>query len=877
MISVTRNEFLDNLTLPEEIQDVISYEQVNTNEFIQDENNIIFMIDDNFYGFQKYFLPLKDEFIVFDCGNEGFGSLLAKYNNGTLQHLVNLEKIGLKLPYDENLGILIDMKEFLACFNTPGLKIAKIYRDNELELITRITSKAFLLNPNRVGAVSSAHCQVGYMGCIFNIKSLVNKNEYVIKGLDKSDITISKNTFIRCNEFSQCKYKDDYRLLLEASSKNNFYINTTEKNRLRLKELEFKNPFDLPQEYYEIYEEEKTFREYDGFSNLIEIDEIINININNIGNIIINGIDLFDGFSIEFNDDFVYLSDTQLLSYFPLPNYKKMTRDLFEEVKNWIDTNPSVRDRLKINLNDDLFLNFLSNHPKIKEHVVIAGGYALSYASKKYLDKDIRYKDIDLFLYNLDNNGAKEICNEIIALLYDFALLNPYTNIKQFKLSDNENCITILVNNKIIQIIKRIYKSPSHVIHGFDIDCCCILIELQDKKIFTTKRGLYSIKNQLNVYNFDRLSNSYDYRIIKYLTKRGYSIYLPGLDKLINNVNINFQSDDENLGFKFIKVLLYYANNKVSDYDINKTKKNISPEEINYTFSTLNPNEQANNTFQRIVMEDGYKFYPQKNPNLFDVKLINKSDPNLINEYIRFDKKDFKLERADGYNIFTPVKKLKEFTGYNIFLDTLRKFNLSILGDFAHRCLIDKKIKFNNINFLMYERNYNSVLSKAFEIIQHMWEVYFLDISILKNKDKEYIKTIYNNFNKNTECEFKIGINFEDWGSYKKLFISINVEEYINPSSFYFYFDFDDEIDILKTLKSENDDLPLMMYQDGTFICNKLTYNEIKYIVRYPYYDELGYKNTDSSYSEILKNRDDLLKYFTNPRINFIINESDET
>lgn len=835
MITITREN--DDLTLPEEIQDVISYEQVNTREFMQDDNNVIFMIDDNFYGFQKYFLPLQDEFIVFDCGDEGFSSLLTKYNNGTLQHLVNLEKIGLKLPYDQNLGILVDMKEFLECFNAPGMKIAKIYRDNDLELITRITSKAFLLNPSRVGAVSSAHCQLGYLGCIFNIKALTDS--YTIKGLYESDVIISKDIFNRCNEFSKCEDEDDYKLLLEACGRDDCYIDTTDENRERLKQLGFKNPFDLPKEYYEIYEEEKTFREYEGFSNLIEINENI-VKENNIANIINrNDRSCGSGFSIKFES---HEYDTERYLRFLFKDYGLVLIELY---------NSQEIDRIKQFINDNLFLEFLSNIPGVKEHVVIAGGYALSYASKKYLDKDITYVDIDLFLYDLDYDQAEQLCNLIINELYNIALVGLYGGEKTFKLSDNENCITVKVNGRIIQIVKRIYKSPSHIIHGFDIDCCCVLIELNNKKVFTTKRGYYSIKNQINVYNFDRLSNSYNYRIIKYLRTRGYNIYMPGLNKIIETVNTNFMSNDENLAFKFIKILLFYSEikNKTSDYDDVKTIKNITPEEINYTFSTLNPNEQSNNTFHRIVMEDGYKFYPVPNDNLFDVSLVR--NPELKNEYIRFNKTDFKPEIPEGYNVIIQPRKLKDFTDSDVFLDTIRKFNLALVGDFAIRCLLNKKYRYEGISFIMYNvKNYSSATSKAFEIIQHIWENHFMNIKRNFDVYEDFIETINLDYNKD-----KIIINTETTSNYKLLTINFDVDGYLNPREFRFYFDVDEEKNI--------DENYLIMYQDNTFSCNKLVYNRLKYFINESVndYNQIIYFN-NLGLSDILENRRDLLKYF---------------
>ena len=64
-----------------------------------------------------------------------------------------------------------------------------------------------------------------------------------------------------------------------------------------------------------------------------------------------------------------------------------------------------------------------------------------------------------------------------------------------------------------IQIIRRLYICPYQIIAGFDVDCCCILSNL-DGQIYATERGVYAISGGYNVVNFDRLSPSYEYRLV---------------------------------------------------------------------------------------------------------------------------------------------------------------------------------------------------------------------------------------------------------------------------------------------------------------------------------------------------------------------------
>jgi hypothetical protein len=74
------------------------------------------------------------------------------------------------------------------------------------------------------------------------------------------------------------------------------------------------------------------------------------------------------------------------------------------------------------------------------------------------------------------------------------------------------------------QVILRMYRSPSEILQGFDVDCCCVGYDGKD--IWLTQRALYSFCNGLNTINFDRMSPSYEWRLAKYGT-RGFAIYIP--------------------------------------------------------------------------------------------------------------------------------------------------------------------------------------------------------------------------------------------------------------------------------------------------------------------------------------------------------------
>ena len=98
------------------------------------------------------------------------------------------------------------------------------------------------------------------------------------------------------------------------------------------------------------------------------------------------------------------------------------------------------------------------------------------------------------------------------------------TRLKEFK-SGNILRTANAISIGDVQIILRLYKNISEIIHGFDVDCACVAFDFE--KIWLTPRAYFSLKYMLNFIDFDRMSPSYEFRLSKYM-KRGFSVYIPG-------------------------------------------------------------------------------------------------------------------------------------------------------------------------------------------------------------------------------------------------------------------------------------------------------------------------------------------------------------
>jgi len=173
---------------------------------------------------------------------------------------------------------------------------------------------------------------------------------------------------------------------------------------------------------------------------------------------------------------------------------------------------------------------------------IVAGGKIFN----SIFDTKVKNSDIDIFIYGCSQEEAigkikllaKYINNKYLTVEgdhgYGVCLITRTANAITFKIrfgndttsSDGEY---VSEESKVeLQIIFRLYKSISEVLHGFDVDCCAMGYD--GTSIYATKRCIYSLMNGYNTINFERMSPSYELRLAKY-GSRGMGIYIPGLEK----------------------------------------------------------------------------------------------------------------------------------------------------------------------------------------------------------------------------------------------------------------------------------------------------------------------------------------------------------
>lgn len=158
------------------------------------------------------------------------------------------------------------------------------------------------------------------------------------------------------------------------------------------------------------------------------------------------------------------------------------------------------------------FINFLDKLPtRIRNHVILAGGAPLH-----YITRFGSLADFDLFITDSDNpenvlENLVEEFHEKLSVCYVFR---------------TSHSVTLRTNLGVIQIVLRAYRHPAEVVLGFDLGASACCYVPATRKYFCTERSLRSIKTATLHVDIDRMSETYNQRLVKYAHK-GFSIRIP--------------------------------------------------------------------------------------------------------------------------------------------------------------------------------------------------------------------------------------------------------------------------------------------------------------------------------------------------------------
>ena len=199
------------------------------------------------------------------------------------------------------------------------------------------------------------------------------------------------------------------------------------------------------------------------------------------------------------------------------------------------DYNKSIK---LLNSKEEFCTAFYEKYPFLcgvnMENMLIAGGSICDIVRSRSSSADV-----DFFIYGLSvqqaNERIKVWINEILTNAKKYIDKKTSSQKKTPNYSYELNCEMIRNNNtllinicgKSLQLIFRLYKSKSEILHGFDLGSSAIGFD--GTQVYLTSLGKFCQENSCNIVDSTRRSTTYEYRLEKYFA-RDFNIVLPCLD-----------------------------------------------------------------------------------------------------------------------------------------------------------------------------------------------------------------------------------------------------------------------------------------------------------------------------------------------------------
>jgi hypothetical protein len=199
---------------------------------------------------------------------------------------------------------------------------------------------------------------------------------------------------------------------------------------------------------------------------------------------------------------------------------KQAIMEISKVVSNHCDNTQKIQ-----NIIDEVKQLCIDNQIECEEELKNIGCYLIERKNNYHGLAYNSHNNLEGRLHVIDNDNEHNKIYDLLDTLMSYINYNVTTTCTR-----TANAITFVdKESKLeVQVILRLYQSPSEVIHGFDVDSCCFGFD--GESLWMTHRAHYAIKNGYNTVNFDRLSPSYEMRLVKYGT-RGMPIKIPNFNR----------------------------------------------------------------------------------------------------------------------------------------------------------------------------------------------------------------------------------------------------------------------------------------------------------------------------------------------------------
>lgn len=205
---------------------------------------------------------------------------------------------------------------------------------------------------------------------------------------------------------------------------------------------------------------------------------------------------------------------------------------------------PTGQRDLQYVLNDVLALPMYDeSRPDLPGFIVAGGSIVAVLSGMSLMEISDRNMDIDLFgIAPLVMGTTAAEIKQHIAPALENAFVDALKCNADAIVSDriSGQVRTIFVDtrgyNLKLQIVRRAFPTPAHVVHGFDIDACTVLMTRQ--RTWITPRGLRALTQGWNLLDQTKLSLTAVQRYCKYMRRYGFKVLIPGVSEDRKNVMV---------------------------------------------------------------------------------------------------------------------------------------------------------------------------------------------------------------------------------------------------------------------------------------------------------------------------------------------------
>ena len=324
------------------------------------------------------------------------------------------------------------------------------------------------------------------------------------------------------------------------------------------------------------------------------------------------------------------------------------------------------------------------------------------------------YPDIDFFIYGLDEDEANKKVEYIIDYFSNMLFIRKLTRasavvtLSYVLITDNNTDI----NNKYhIQIILRLYKTKSEILHGFDLGSSAVGYD--GENIWFTTLSKFSYENKCNIVDSYRRSTTYERRLEKYFY-RGFNLLVPFLDiskvedridfynstfifsekEALKGFYIEIEKDEDPLAkFCYLECKNHSKSIKINSYrnviKANEIQSTIGIKYIDIFKKVLNSSKDA----MIYITFNKLNIYKRFNFNNFQFHIYNTHFSEMFtNIHMLTFNEDHHFEMIDINN---PVKGLSSYI-YR------RVYNISNVNNinYEDRCIHNVSVLFVNDRYL---------------------------------------------------------------------------------------------------------------------------------------------------------------------------------